>query len=86
MTLVSRFAEHAESILDAAVCAGESSDLTFVIGAGGIRVFADSDWPLDRVRQHHGADAAYRVTMREGKVRVEGCDGARRCVLESPAR
>jgi hypothetical protein len=80
---VSRFAEQAESILQAAESAGEASEMTILIGQNGIRMIADSDWPLDSLLRHHGADTAYRVTERRGRVRVEGRQGLKRCLLES---
>jgi hypothetical protein len=85
---VSRFAEHALQILDAAESAslhGEScSEMTILIGRdGGIRMVADSDWPLDSLALHHGAQSAYRVSEQKGSVRVEGREGSRTCLLES---
>ena len=80
---MSRFAEQAESILAAAESAGECSEMTILIGPNGIRMIADSDWPLDSLLWHHGASTAYRVTERKGSIRVEGREGSRRCVLES---
>ncbi|MGD1093270.1 MAG: hypothetical protein ABSB35_14925 [Bryobacteraceae bacterium] len=85
---VSRFAEHAQSILDAAESAsahGEScTEMTILIGQeGGIHMLADSDWPLDSLAWHHGAQTAYRVSQRFGSVRVEGREGSRTCVFES---
>ncbi|MGA2433753.1 MAG: hypothetical protein ABSG25_00560, partial [Bryobacteraceae bacterium] len=50
---------------------------------GGIHMIADSDWPLDRIQQHNGAEMAYRVGERNGKVIVEGRAGSRQCRLES---
>ena len=80
---MSRFAEDAESILKAAESAGSCSDMTILIGQNGIRMIADSDWPLESLLWHHGANTAYRVTGSDGTVRVEGREGSRRCVLES---
>jgi hypothetical protein len=82
------FAEQAQRLLDSAALAaarGEvCSDMSILIGAdGGIRMCADSDWPLDSLAREHGAQTAYRVTGQGGKVRVEGLEGMRRCVLES---
>jgi hypothetical protein len=82
---VSRFAEQAQQILDAAESAGSCSDMTILMGRDGIRMIADSDWPLDSLLWHHGADTAYRVTERYGSIRVEGREGSRKCVLESGA-
>ncbi len=83
MDFVSRFTQQAESILAAAESAGESSPMTILIGPDGIRMIADSDWPLDSLLLHHGARTAYRVTENRGQIRVEGREGVRRCVLES---
>ena len=62
--------------------------MTILVGRDGIRMIADSEWPLDSLLWHHGADTAYRVTERRGSIRVEGREGSRRCLLESnsPAR
>ena len=83
------FAENAASLLDAAECAVRSGDtpshLTILLGCeGGIRMIADSDWPLESIQAYHGASTAYRVTQGGGNVRVEGRDGSRTCVFESP--
>jgi hypothetical protein len=88
MYSVSRLAEQAQDLLDAATAAaarGECcTDMAILIGTdGSIRMCADSDWPLDSLAREHGARAAYRVTGRDGAVRVEGQEGLRRCVLQS---
>jgi hypothetical protein len=57
--------------------------MTILIGQNGIRMIADSDWPLESLLWHHGAQTAYRVSESGGSVRVEGREGSRRCVLES---
>jgi hypothetical protein len=72
------------NILEAAESAGSSSHMTILIGEDGhIKMFADSDWPLDSLSWHHGAKTAYRVTEHSGSVRVEGREGQRTCVMES---
>jgi hypothetical protein len=72
------------NILEAAEAAGSSSNMTILIGNDGhIKMFADSDWPLDSLTWHHGAKTAYRVTEHCGSVRVEGREGMRTCVMES---
>ena len=86
---MSRFVDNAVQILDAAesaVRAGHTpSEMTILIGAeGGIRMVADSDWPLDSLQAHHGAGMAYRVSQRASTVRVEGRAGSRTCVFETP--
>ena len=82
---MNRFAEHAQQILDAAESAGSCTDLTILLGCDGIRMIAGSDWPLDSLLWHHGANSAYRVTERRGRIRVEGREGSRKCLLESGA-
>lgn len=61
--------------------------MTILLGPNGIRMIADSDWPLDSLLWHHGAETAYRVSEHRGSVRVEGREGSRTCVFEavSPA-
>jgi hypothetical protein len=81
-------AEQAREILEAAENASRlgqvCSEMTILIDPQGhIHMVADSDWPLDSLVRHHGAKSAYRVSERKGSIRVEGRDGARRCLLES---
>ena len=72
------------NILEAAEAAGSSSHMTILIGNDGhIKMFADSDWPLDSLTWHHGAKTAYRVSQQSGSVRVEGREGMRTCVMQS---
>lgn len=80
---MSRFVDYAHEILDAAESAPSCSDVTILMGPNGIRMIADSDWPLDSLILHHGAQSAYRVSERKGSVRVEGREGSRKCLLES---
>lgn len=86
---MSRFLENAAKLLDAAECAVQGgsapSHLTILLGCeGGIRMIADSDWPLDSLQAHHGASMAFRVTQQNRNIRLEGCEGLRTCVFESP--
>lgn len=83
-------AERAREILEAAENASRQgqvcSEMTILIGPEGhIRMVVDSDWPLDSLARHHGAQSAYRVSEQTGSIRVEGRDGTRHCVLESVA-
>ena len=83
-----RFADNAVRILEAAEGVAQSghapSDMTILIAPeGGIRVVADSDWPLESLLMHHGAQMAYRVSERESMVRVEGRAGSRTCLFET---
>jgi hypothetical protein len=85
---VSRFVDNAVQIFDAAENAMQAghtpSDMTILISAeGGIRMVADSDWPLDSLQAHHGARMAYRVSQCASMVRVEGRAGSRTCLFET---
>jgi len=79
-----------QQLLDAAQSAasrGETaSEMTILIGQdNGIYMIADSDWPLDSLALDRGAKSAYRVTgASSGAIRVEGREGLRRCIMESP--
>jgi hypothetical protein len=88
---VSQFFENARSIFEAAESASRAgqaaSDLTILIGTeGGIQMVADSDWPLDRLLAHRGAQMAYRVGERNGTVRLDGRSGWQTCRLETAPR
>jgi len=80
--------DNAVEILAAAENAVQSgntpSDMTILITAeGGIRMLADSDWPLDSLQLEHGAAMAYRVSQSANHVRVEGRAGSRTCLFEA---
>ena len=79
----------AAQILDAAQAAPvarQDCDLAILVGPrGSIRVVEAEGWTTDSMRTHYGADAAYRVTRRSGKVRVEGRSFGLKCLLESEA-
>ncbi len=82
------FIDNAARIFEAAqnvMNTGETpSDYTILMGAeGGIRLIADSDWPLDSLLREHGAGMAYRVTPGTDRVSVDGRDGKSRCHFES---
>lgn len=44
-------------------------------------MLVDSDWPLESLQTHHGAQMAYRVSQQETTVRVEGRAGWETCLL-----
>lgn len=70
---VNAFLQNAESILETAQSSVDGANWTILTGGpGGIRMIADSDWPLDSLQAHTGAAAAYRVHRRGGEVLVEG--------------
>jgi hypothetical protein len=78
-----RFFENARRIFDTASAAGDPADATIVVTQeGGLRILSDSDWPLDRLVAHLGADSAYRVTSRRGVLTVEGRSRTQSCRME----
>ena len=86
---MSQFLDNAANLLDAAESAVQfgnpPSHLTILLGCeGGIRMIADSDWPLDSLQNEHGASMAYRITQEHEKVRVDGREGLRTCRVETP--
>jgi hypothetical protein len=84
---VSRFVDNAMQILNAAESATESghtpSDMTILMTPQGIRMIAESDWPLESLQLQHGAEMAYRVSQSTIHVRVEGRAGSRTCLFET---
>ena len=85
---MSRLAERAQDLLDAALAAtrhGETcTEMTILIAPdGAIRMCAESDWPLDSLAREQGASAAFRIAEQDGRVSVRGKEGAQTCVLES---
>lgn len=80
---------NAEGLLETASAPagnGEPSEWVVLVGPGAnIRLLAETDWPLESLRLHHGALMAYRVSRRHGKVRVEGRADRRSCLLERGA-
>jgi hypothetical protein len=85
---VSRFAETARELMDAAECAQRSgadlNEMTILIGReGGVRMIAGSDWPLEGLGRLHGAEMAYRISRNQAGIRLDGRSEGRRCVLET---
>ena len=89
MTFVSQFLDRAEDLFATAqAAAGEDCNWSLVVGAdGAIQVLDRAAWAPDRLREHLGARAIYRVNRTGGRVRVEGASRGQRCLLqaETPA-
>lgn len=63
-----------------------SETMTVLIGQeGGIHILAQNDWPLERLAEERGARMAYRVSRNNGRVAVDGVEGATACHLEAQA-
>jgi hypothetical protein len=83
-----RFLDNAARIFDggqSAVQAGcsESSWTVLIAREGGIRMVADSDWPLESLALESGAEMAYRVSVNGVHVQVDGVSNGRRCALQT---
>lgn len=83
---MSRFLDNATKLLEAAEAASGAgspgTDWTIVMSReGGIRMLADSDWPLDSLQSVHGAEMVYRIRHGASGVRVEGRAGERTCLF-----
>lgn len=78
------FLDDAASILATAEKASGETGYTLLIRRdGSLHMIAESDWPLDSLAAHHGAQRAYRVTNDGARVSVEGRSGYRKCRLAS---
>ena len=71
----------AESVMGTGQTPGQYSILLGL--GGGIRMIADSDWPLDSLQREYGANTAYRVSTSDGRVKVDGNHGNRTCHFEA---
>jgi hypothetical protein len=84
-----RFLDNAARIFEggrSALQAGcTQSAWTVLIGHEGIRMVADSDWPLESLAREAGAEMAYRVAVDQERVSLQGVSGGRRCSLQSQA-
>lgn len=85
-----RFLDNAARIFEggqSAVQAGynESAWTVLIAREGGVRMVANSDWPLDSLARESGADMAYRVSVNGSHVTVDGVSHGRRCALQSEA-
>jgi hypothetical protein len=82
---VNAFLKHAEEIFATARTAGtEDCDFSILVNReGGIHMIAGADWPLESLRAHHGASAAYRVHRNVSSVRVEARSATQSCLLAS---
>jgi hypothetical protein len=83
-----RFLDNAARIFEGgqfAVQAGcsESAWTVLIAREGGIRMVADSDWPLDTLARESGAEMAYRVSVSGSQIHVDGLSHGRRCALQS---
>lgn len=85
---MSRFVENAVKLMKAAESAVEAgnspTDMAILISReGGIRMVANSTWPLESLQAYHGSQTAYRISQQNQKVRIDGREDGRTCSFES---
>src|SRR5689334_17363135 len=82
---VSPFLQNADEIFQTARDAGpEDCDMAILVkGDGGIHMLPACDWELESMRLHHGARAAYRVSRKDGGVRLEARSASQSCLIQS---
>lgn len=83
-----RFASQAASIFQAADAVFQRGEhptpITLLFDThGSMRLICNSDWPLDRICQEHGASMAYQVAPDKEVLRLEGQCGERRIIYET---
>ena len=73
----------ASNILETALL-NTGEEWTLLVGTeSGVRLISASDWSLESLRVHHGAERAYRIHRRFGRTEVEASNGQMRCLLQS---
>jgi hypothetical protein len=75
----------AEDILEVAVTGHDSSapDMAILMDRqGGMRMVDPLGWSIHGLSAEFGATAVYKVERRGATIRVEGWDGAQRCLIQ----
>lgn len=85
---MSGFLEKAIELLEAAECSlaagSRFTDWTILVApTGAVRMLAGSDWPLASLQADRGAGMAFRISRRQGRIRLEGRAGSRTCLFET---
>ena len=80
---MSPFLRQARQIMEIAL-RGETEIAIAIDPRGAMRTVDPTGWSLPSLRLEYGAGVVYKVERRAGILRVEGWDGARRCLLERP--
>jgi hypothetical protein len=78
------FLQQAEDVLDVAA-SGDTSlqDVAIVMDRQcGMRMLDPTGWSLPALAAEYGATAVYKVERRGSTVRVEGWNGAERCLVQ----
>ncbi|HEV3198655.1 MAG TPA: hypothetical protein VGZ73_12120 [Bryobacteraceae bacterium] len=85
---MSPFLKHAEEIFLAAREGGpDDCEMSILVNRdGGIHMLSGADWELEPLRIDHGARAAYRISRRDGRVRMEARSAEESCLFETKPR
>ena len=82
--------ENASRIIETmreSIASGPATEvMTVYVGPDGdLHIIAGECMPFESLTWSEGARMTWRATWKSGRVRVEGLDGRRSCVLEEPA-
>ena len=78
-----RFLAQAEEILEIAASADSCMEtLISVDRQGAFRMMQPAGWSLPALAAELGSDAVFKLERRGTRVRVEGWNGSKRCLLE----
>ena len=80
--------KHAEEIFLAARAGSpDDCEMSILVSRdGGIHMLCATDWELEPLRIDHGARAAYRISRRDGGVRLEARSVDESCLFEAKPR
>jgi hypothetical protein len=75
---------NAEDLLEIARVSDNRDESAAIVldRSGGFRMIDGAGWSLPALKDEFGARAVFKVEKRGARVRVEGWDGAERCLLE----
>jgi FAD/FMN-containing dehydrogenase len=84
---VQSFWKNAQELLSTAGQAGpEDCEISILVGRdGSLHMLAEAGWELEPLRAHHGAQAAYHISRRDGAIRVEARSAGECALLEQRA-
>ncbi|MBZ5623600.1 MAG: hypothetical protein LAQ69_33480, partial [Acidobacteriia bacterium] len=87
---MSPFLKHADEIFQTAREGGpDDCEMSILVNReGSIHMLAGTDWELEPLRIDQGARAAYRISRKDGRVRLEARSADESCLFEAkpPAR
>jgi hypothetical protein len=81
---VRQLMRNAEDLLEVAWVSDNRDETAAIVleRSGGFRMLDAAGWTLPALKAEYGARAVFKVEKCGARVRVEGWDGADRCLLE----